>query len=100
MHAPISTNDDCASISEPELRTRFLTFRKFPTFLKFIYFFFFATEFSASSIDVNNTIIEYFIDLPGSEHPFSIHNVMIEAKKFQIAPGGWFDPSRVSFVFR
>ena len=48
----------------------------------------------------HNEILNWFLDIPGSEYPFSIHNLcrigMVSGKK----PGDWYGPSQVSFVLR
>ncbi|KAI6656832.1 Cysteine protease ATG4D-like [Oopsacas minuta] len=45
-------------------------------------------------------ILQWFLDIPGSEYPFSIHNLcrlgIVSGKK----PGDWYGPSQVSFVLR
>ena len=42
----------------------------------------------------------WFLDSPGSDYPFSIHNLcrlgMVSGKK----PGDWYGPSQVSFILR
>ena len=53
---------------------------------------------------VNNQIytkiIFHFLDRADAENVLSIHNVMEEAKYFNLKPGDWFDPSRTCMIFR
>jgi hypothetical protein len=45
-------------------------------------------------------ILRWFVDAPGSRHPYSIHNIIRIARKFNKKPGEWFEPSTISLVLK
>ena len=49
---------------------------------------------------IHGEILRWFLDSPGPRHPYSIHNIIRLAAKFNKKAGEWFEPSTVSLVLK
>lgn len=49
---------------------------------------------------MRNMVLRWFVDKPGSSHPYSIHHVMEEAKAFGIKPGDWLSTSYIARILK
>lgn len=45
-------------------------------------------------------VLEWFIDHPGPDHPFSIHNILAAGSYFQVKPGDWLSPSVIAHILK
>merc|ERR1712063_103465 len=54
-------------------------------------------------LDIEGTgraVLEWFIDHPGPDHPFSIHNILAAGGYFHVKPGDWLSPSVIAHVLK
>jgi hypothetical protein len=44
----------------------------------------------------HDTLLYWFLDASGVRHPYSIHNIVQEARVLNIKPGDWFGPAKIA----